>query len=184
MKKYKLTLALVITLIFGNLTAFAQGNSEESKQKNKEKIEKVKERKLKDHSEQDHDDHNHDKIKKEKKENFNNGNAYGKNKNGLTGREFGELRSEEAKNKIKKQEKNLVENEIFVRDGREKIEKIRDRVKKQKENQEITLEEAIEKEKKISNAEEKLKELEDRISKGREDLKKRREEFRKVVFPE
>ncbi|MCO6501395.1 MAG: hypothetical protein J5I47_13625 [Vicingus serpentipes] len=57
------------------------------------------------HAEQSHQSHSHEAPNKTK-EKTNNGNAYGKNKDGLKGKDFGQDRANQAKSKQKKKKKN------------------------------------------------------------------------------
>lgn len=117
-------------------------------------------------------DHKHDKEdKKDKSDKHNHkkdhpgkGNAYGKNKGDLSGREFGQQRAADAKSKVKKSCKHGDEKVVELEN---RIEKAKDKVEKEKEDGIITAEIAIEKGEKIKKAEQKLKELKDEIEKER-----------------
>ena len=83
------------------------------------------------------------KLKQEEKikENKGKGNAYGKNKDGLVGREFGLARAADAKAKAKQYEESFEKNDEVIRRGKSKIQEAIERVKKAKEDKSLTEEE-------------------------------------------
>ncbi len=101
-----------------------------------------------------------DEVKKNK------GNAYGKNKEDLTGREFGLTRAEDAKNKLKTKQAELTRNKAIVSSGRSKIIASRKRIAEEKEKGEITEAQYLEKTEKIAKIEEWLNKFEATINAG------------------
>ena len=124
-----------------------------------------------------------DKMKKEKLEKGNSGKAYGKNKDDMSGKEFGQYRATVAKEKMEATDQTFNEKEELLRQGREKVKKAKERVAKQRA--EKTADEAVlqEKEEKIRKAEEKLNELDGVIKKGREKMKEKKEQIEQVMKP-
>jgi len=111
---------------------------------------------------------NPEKLKAEKDTaNTPQGNAFGKSKADISGKEFGQLRSEEAKNKVNAKRTELdVEIEAAERDievMKEKLNKARSRVESLKKENKVAKEEIDQKEAALKKAESKIKELEDRI---------------------
>lgn len=123
MKKY--IYAAAVALIFSG-TLIAQGKPEKQAQ---EKAKMAKEKSIeqknqtKDKAEKEVQK-GKDNIKEKVKENQGKGNAYGTDKNGLSGKEFGQQRAEEARMKSRK------ELEISVEDGQRKIKNAREKIKK------------------------------------------------------
>ncbi len=123
-------------------------------------------------------------LEDEHKDKANKGNAYGKNKGDLSGRDFGKLRSEEAKNKLKEMESNITASETVVIKGRDKIKKAEADLEEAKKNKTIDAEEAEKKAEIIKKAHEKLNELDEKIKEEKEKVKKEKEALEKIFFPE
>lgn len=141
-----------------------------------------------------HADHQHGKEHKEKgekeqkSEKEHKGNAYGKDKAGLTGKEFGQWRSEEAKAKVKtsveKSETALTVSEEKLKTGRDKVAqakaKLADDVKKKK----IKGKAIGDKEAKIKMAEDQLNDLESDIERAKGKVKAKRDAVETVPVQE
>jgi chromosome segregation ATPase len=123
---------------------------------------------MKDHSDDDgHMNDDHDGKEKMKKKS-NNGNAYGKNKAGLEGREFGQARAAEAREQINTHEVELKEAEVKIINGRNRLATIVERFEKSRAANEITEEEYELRKQKITNAENKLRKAEQSLERNRE----------------
>jgi len=99
------------------------------------------------------------------------GNAYGRNKGGLEGRDFGQVRAEEArmKNQEKKSEldKRVEDGEQKTVQARERIRVAREDLEKEKTSKKINDETYQQKKEKIDNAEKAVTDLEEKIKKGK-----------------
>lgn len=99
------------------------------------------------------------------------GNAYGRNKGGLEGRDFGQARAEEArmKNQEKKSEldRRVEDGEQKTIQARERIRVAREDLEKEKTSKKITDEAYQQKKEKIDNAEKAVTDLEEKIKKGK-----------------
>ena len=110
--------------------------------------------------EEDVSEHHHKVRNDDDQEASSPGKAYGKYKQGQTGREFGEKRSTEAKNKFKNDEskiKNEAKIQIAQTKASNKINAAKIRLEEQKQKHEISADEYEEKNKRILQAEERLK---------------------------
>lgn len=99
------------------------------------------------------------------------GNAYGRNKGGLEGRDFGQARAEEARMKHQERRSEL---DRKVEDGEQKMVQARERIRvaredleKEKASKRIPEDVYQQKKEKIDNAEKAVTELEEKIQKGR-----------------
>jgi hypothetical protein len=108
------------------------------------------------------------------KERSNNGNAYGKNKNGLEGREFGQARAAEAKAQIDIRERELKESEVKIADSRNRLLTIVKRFEKDRDTKKITQEEYVLRRQKIKNAEDILDKSERSLVRNRKVLSEQR----------
>lgn len=113
-------------------------------------------------------------LEKAVKEKSNNGNAYGKDKAGKTGKEFGEIRSEAAKTKVKAKK---AQTEVKVKEAatksseaRTKIDNAKSDLVKARKDGTISEADAKAKEAKIKRAEEQLEKLNQSIQKGKEQV--------------
>lgn len=99
------------------------------------------------------------------------GNAYGRNKGGLEGRDFGQARAEEArmKNQEKKSEldKKVEDGEQKSAQARERIRVAREKLEKQKASGKVKDDEYQQKKGKIDAAEKAVNDLEEKIKKGK-----------------
>jgi len=99
------------------------------------------------------------------------GNAFGKNKGGLEGRDFGQARAEEArmKNQEKKSEldRKVEDGEQRTVQARERIRVAREELEKEKGAKKINDETYQQKKEKIDNAEKAVIDLEEKIKKGK-----------------
>lgn len=109
--------------------------------------------------------------KGEKKEGKGKGNAYGRNKGGLEGRDFGQARAEEArmKNQEKKSEldRRVEDGEQRSVQARERIRVAREDLEKEKNSKRIPDDVYQQKKEKIDNAEKAVIDLEEKIKKGK-----------------
>jgi len=108
------------------------------------------------------------------KEKSNNGNAYGKDKAGMTGKEFGKVRSEAAKAKVKEKQ---AKTKAKVKEGSDKASEARTKINDAKINLAKSVKEgkiseadAKVKEAKIKRAEEQLEILNQSIKKGKNQI--------------
>jgi len=145
-----------------------------NKEAHKEEIKEIKEehkdkmKAMKDHSDDGghmNDDHG---GKEKMKKKSNNGNAYGKNKDGLKGREFGQARAAEAREQIKTHEMEIKKSEAKIINGRNRLLTIVKRFEKSRAANEITEEEYALRKQKIANAEDKLRKAEKSLERNRE----------------
>ncbi len=99
------------------------------------------------------------------------GNAYGKNKGGLEGRDFGQARAEEARMKHQERKSELdrkvEEGELRSVQARERIRVAREELEKEKASRRINEEAYQQKKEKIDNAEKAVTDLEEKIKKGK-----------------
>jgi colicin import membrane protein len=106
-----------------------------------------------------------------KAEEKDNGNAYGKNKNDLEGKEFGQSRADQARlNKQQKKQEldsSLVKGNEKVIEAREKIKVAKEKLEKDKKAKKISEAEYKEKKEKIDKAEKAVNDLEDNIQGGK-----------------
>lgn len=99
------------------------------------------------------------------------GNAYGRNKGGLEGKDFGQARAEAAR--MQQQEKKaeldrtVTDNEGKITQAREKIRIAREDLEKQKASGKVKEKDYQAKKEKIDNAEKAVNDLEQKIQKGR-----------------
>ena len=139
--------------------------------KAEEKIEKWEEKTNKhigdgddDHAEHEDDDDEHPGK----------GHAYGKYKGELSGKEFGKIRSEEAKLKMKKEvaeaEATIIKGEETLETATKRIKTAKDKVATQQQAGEITLIEAAEKEGKIEAAQREVEKLEEVLTQEKEKI--------------
>lgn len=135
----------------------------EIKQDHKDKIEAIK-----DQSDDDGAMRDNQGKKEKAKMKSNNGNAYGKNKEGLVGREFGQARAAEARTQIKNHEMELQESETKIMSIRERLEAASKRFEKERAANEITDEEYALRKQKIANAKNKLRKAEQTLERNRE----------------
>lgn len=207
MKTFKLmTSMLAIALFIGSHSVNAQGKGQEAKDKNKDKTEKIQE-KTKEAHDKAHDkaeeavqkghekanktldkahekvERTQEKIKKERAKE-NQGNAYGKNKGDLSGREFGQHRAAEARRKLEAFEQDIKQKEILIIDGRRKVAEARDRLQRAKEGNSISISEVRNREQKINDADEKLTALERVIHNSKLVAKEERLRLDAMVLPE
>ena len=104
------------------------------------------------------------KIKEDKSK----GNAYGKNKGNLSGKEFGQQRAAEARNKIKDSKRRLNEDEERVRKGEDRIKEARRKIELAKEERRITDKEYEEKKGLIEAVNDRLYKVKKRIADSKE----------------
>lgn len=166
---------------------------EDMKTATPEEKEQIKDRMkdLKDEMKEDRDDvKDYYKEKKEKVEqrleddDVDDGNAYGKYKGDMSGREFGQARAAEAKNMVNNEMEVIREKELLVDRSRRRIETARSRADEAHKNNEITDEELEERNEKIRKAEEKLNELDDTIKKGKENMVRQKRRLSEIYVEE
>ncbi len=99
------------------------------------------------------------------------GNAYGRNKGGIEGRDFGQARAEEArmKHQEKKSEldRKVEDGELRTVEARERIRVAREELEKEKASKKISDEAYQQKKEKIDKAEKAVSDLEEKIRKGK-----------------
>ncbi len=99
------------------------------------------------------------------------GAAYGTKKDTLTGREFGRLRSEEARARVHGRadslETRLTESEAKISEARERINQAKERVDRKERDRRVNRAEIAEDRRKIAQAEMRLAELEARLAEQR-----------------
>lgn len=129
--------------------------SEQEKQKGKEKVKKEKEF----------------KQMKENEGDMGQGNAYGKNKGDLSGRDFGQARAEQARMHQDAREAELdshiARGEERVIQSRERIRVAREELEKEKAGRKISEKDYQLKKEKIDNTEKAVGELDDKVRRGR-----------------
>ena len=174
------TLRNFIMLIFcisimGSQYAFAQGNSEKAKAQQKKEIKseakEVKEE-MKENGEEMKEYYKEESkdFKDRWKDYKDKSKAYGKDKDGLEGREFGQARANEAKNMVNNELEVIRDKELLVERGRQRIQTARSRADEAYRNKEITEEEYEDRNEKIKTAEERLIQLQGTIKRGKEDM--------------
>ncbi|MBP6977881.1 MAG: hypothetical protein PHD61_03655 [Bacteroidales bacterium] len=99
------------------------------------------------------------------------GNAYGKNKGDLQGKEFGQQRADQAKLnrevKGKELDDKIVQGEAKVKEARDRIERAKEQLERDKKEGKITEQVYQERKEKISKAEQALSDLEFNIDMGK-----------------
>lgn len=129
--------------------------TEQEKQKGKEKVKKEKEF----------------KQMKEHEGDRNQGNAYGKNKGDLSGRDFGQARAEQARmhQQVRSAEldSHIAKGEERVIQSRERIRVAREELEKEKAGRRISEKDYQLKKEKIDNAEKAVEELDEKVRSGR-----------------
>ncbi|MFO7722255.1 MAG: hypothetical protein R6V49_03435 [Bacteroidales bacterium] len=121
------------------------------------------------------------KVKGKDKEHPGKGHAYGKDKEGLEGKEFGQARAAEARSKekvLKETETNIEKAEKSNAATREKIKKSRENLEMKKNRKEISKEEYDKKKKELDEIEEKVEKLEKDTRANREKLEKENAEVK------
>lgn len=117
---------------------------------------------------------------KEKEVDNSQGNAYGKNKEGLSGREFGLSRAEDARNKINTVQSNFDDKQQFIVNSQKRIDISKKRLEEAKTNGELSDLEYSEGLRKISNAQNKMDSLTKTIRLSQERLKNLRLELNSI----
>ena len=119
-----------------------------------------------------------DKVKTKEYENKGKGHAYGKNKGDLEGKEFGQQRAEQARNKIESSEQKIKYTEENIQEAEGKIKMARERLEEQYRNNEIGENEYLKRKANLERYEEQLNE----IKKGNEqtgtEIKAKKSELR------
>jgi len=108
---------------------------------------------------------------KDKEDNQGQGNAYGRNKGGLQGRDFGQARAEQARMQQQAREAeldtHLANGEERVARSRERIRVAREELEKEKAGRRISERDYQLKKEKIDNAEKAVDELDQKVRNGR-----------------
>lgn len=144
------------------------------KEAHKEEIKEIKQdhkaktEAMKDQSDDDGAMRDNQGQKEKAKMKSNNGNAYGQNKEGLVGREFGQARAAEAREQIKNHKMELQESETKIITFRERLEAASKRFEKERAANEISDEAYALRKQKIENAKEKLRKAEQTLERNRE----------------
>lgn len=116
------------------------------------------------------------------------GNAYGRNKGDLTGREFGKLRSTEAKSKVKtkldEMDREITAKEKSADDNRKKVEEADARVEKEKKDKKLTEKQYKEKKARIALAGKKVDQMDSITTVKREEWRKMKAEVEKEETPQ
>ncbi|TXE07373.1 hypothetical protein ES711_11440 [Gelidibacter salicanalis] len=103
------------------------------------------------------------------------GHAYGKNKEGLEGKEFGQQRAYDAKRTA--QARKMYADQIIkghvakIRDNEERLKVAKERVEKQRKDGQISAKIEKEKMEKIKQAEDKIKKMKDLVEKNKKEVK-------------
>ena len=147
-------------------------NSKKSFKKPKEKKEKVGHEKMT-IGEKDKVPHRGDKVKVTKTSKGKS-HAYGKNKGELKGKEFGQTRASEARQKHKvkkaKTKEKIVEGEKRAKDSGSRIQHAKVKLDADKKAGKVTAQEYKNKKQKINKAEQKLKELNESVIKAKKKI--------------
>jgi chromosome segregation ATPase len=144
------------------------------KEAHKEEIKEIKQdykaktEAMKDQSDDDGAMRDNQGQKEKAKMKSNNGNAYGQNKEGLVGREFGQARAAEAREQIKNHKMELQESETKIITFRERLEAASKRFEKERAANEISDEAYALRKQKIENAKEKLRKAEQTLNRNRD----------------
>lgn len=165
MKNFKTLVFTVIALVFCFNVTTAQSNKKAEKQKEnavkvvekRDKKIEMMERKL-ENATPEEQQKIREKMEAYKTERGNNGNAYGKNKGDLEGKDFGQARAAEAKEKVQAVYLEIQEENTKIENSAIKIKQASERLELAIQNNEISQVEANEKRAKIEKA---LKELTD-----------------------
>ena len=123
-----------------------------------------------------------EKSKKQKEEHPGEGAAYGKNKGELSGREFGQWRSEEARAKVRTKveevEVQVTKSEAVLKESRTRLEAAKfELARKEKAGGFSSEQELMKRKEKIQAAEEKVKQLEAAIEKEKTVLRQMKDEI-------
>ncbi|SDB25902.1 hypothetical protein SAMN03097699_0352 [Flavobacteriaceae bacterium MAR_2010_188] len=121
-----------------------------------------------------------DKENEMAKENSNNGNAYGKDKGNMSGREFGQARAADARNKIDSYEQNYDDRQLFIKKSQDRIQKAKNRLAEDTSSGKYSAEEITERQRKIEFAEQRMDELKQSIIDGRTRLKTQKEQLARI----
>lgn len=113
----------------------------------------------------------------------NSGNAYGKDKGDMTGREFGQYRAHIAQNKADKTNTKLSETDSILEDRRERLKRMKESLEERASLPAADKKEIEERRENISKAEEKLSQLEILLNETQERLRKT-ERSLKTLTPE
>jgi colicin import membrane protein len=119
----------------------------------------------------DNNNNNNNNRDKDKVAQDNEGNAYGKNKGDLSGREFGQQRAAQARltseQRRERLENSVEEGDKKVKDARTKIAKAREALEKDRSDKKLTDVQYAEKKARIERAERAVQVLEEKINEGR-----------------
>jgi hypothetical protein len=163
--KFKSLLIFSGLMLFLSGSVLAQGKSQDKATKK----DTTEVRKSADNAKSKQDqDKGKKKDKADAAKSENNGNAYGKNKGDMTGREFGRMRSEQARAKVKESvdelDAEILESEMKVSKRKEALAEARVRLESIKQNSKISAEEVSKKESILSQVVIRLAELEAEIA--------------------
>lgn len=94
------------------------------------------------------------------------GNAYGKDKEGMQGREFGQNRAQQARNR-EQLNTTVDEHDIKLKESRDKIKDANERLESERTAGKVTAEEYQARKERIAKAEQGVKELERKVEEGK-----------------
>jgi len=178
-----LTLCFVIgiTLFAQHGTGNGQGNGQGKNKQNKEQNNIQKDNKKDKEKNNTKETEPQSDKEKEKDKGQGKGHAYGKNKDTLQGRDFGQHRAAEARSKhdaIQESQTNITDITNTNQSTREKIKEARDKLNQKKNNKQITesdynrnIKELDELEIKLNQLEEKNKSAQEKLNKEKESVK-------------
>jgi len=182
MKNYIRVIVLFILLaaIFPAANFLAQDADKPNSAK-KTQQEKTKKEKDRDKAEKKRVSKEAEKSKAQEKEHPGQGAAYGKNKGDLSGREFGQWRSEQArakvKTKMKEVEDQVTKSETVLRESRTKLEAAKFELARKEKAGGFSSDEQLKRRERIKVAEEKVKQLETAIEKEKTVLRQMKDEI-------
>lgn len=176
MKKLLILILTICFLVFSVNTSIAQQGE---KKLNKEKVKTEKlinkgkaegKEIFKEEVEKREDEFKNINEEKEKKEKSSKGHAYGKNKDDLKGKEYGQERARQAKlrkeQKVKELDSFINQGELKIKGAKEKIHKSKVKLEKEKKEDTISNADYKKRKDKIDKAERGVMDLEKKINKG------------------
>jgi hypothetical protein len=153
-----------VTEISGDVRGDARGRAAEGRERATREREQREDSAGKDIREQN--------VRRERESSGNQGNAYGRNKGDLQGREFGQERARQARMNRETVEEELDEvitaNEQKAAEARERIRVKREEIERERRENRLSEEEFTENQKKLEEAEKVLTELEEKVQKGKQ----------------
>lgn len=182
MKNLILVSVIGSLLFLGTTQSFAQNKGQEKKEQAKEKQAKAQDKKENAQYKQGRAENKMDSLQtKAEMSRDSSGNAYGKNKGDMTGKEFGQYRAEVAQNKAENVTNRLSKTDSILTEKRENLKRLKKSLEEDARRPNVDKKEIEERRVDIDKAENKLLNLEVLLDKSREKLKKTEEALKAVT---